>query len=84
MAHKGSGKTHHVVHNPDGGWDVKRGGSERASDHFETKREAIDYGRGVSRNQSTELKIHNQDGRATATAETRTLRVAKTLVQAKE
>ncbi|MBN9077931.1 MAG: DUF2188 domain-containing protein [Rhizobiales bacterium] len=63
MAHKGPGKTHHVVHNPDGGWDVKRGGNERASGHFETKREAIDYGRGVSRNQSTELKIHNQDGK---------------------
>ena len=63
MAHKGSGETHHVVHNSDGGWDVKRGGGDRASGHFETKREAIDYGRIVSRNQSTELKIHNLNGR---------------------
>lgn len=63
MAHKGPGKTHHVVPNPKGGWDVKRGGGERASGHFGTKREAVDHGRGVSRNQSTELKIHNRDGR---------------------
>ncbi|RWE14293.1 MAG: DUF2188 domain-containing protein [Mesorhizobium sp.] len=63
MASKGSGKTHHIVHNLNGGWDVKRGGGERSSGHFDTKREAIDYGRGVSRNQSTELKIHNLDGR---------------------
>lgn len=63
MAGKGTGKTHHVVHNPNGGWDVKRGGAERSSGHFDTKREGIDYGRSVSRSQSTELKIHNLDGR---------------------
>jgi hypothetical protein len=64
MAGKKSGpETHHVVPNPTGGWDVKRGGAERASGHFETKREAIDQGRQVSRNQGTELRIHNRDGR---------------------
>ena len=55
--------THHVIHNPNGGWDVKRGGSERASAHCETKQEAITEGREVSRNQGTELRIHNLDGR---------------------
>jgi hypothetical protein len=55
-------KTHHVVPNPDGGWDVKRGGARRASSHHETKREAIDSGRTVSRSQQTELRIHNKDG----------------------
>lgn len=59
--HRGP-ETHHVVPNPDGGWDVKRGGGERASGHFDTKKEAIDYGREVSRNQGTELRIHNLDG----------------------
>lgn len=44
-------KTHHIVPNPNGGWDVKRGGAERASSHHETKREAIESGRTVSRNQ---------------------------------
>lgn len=55
-------KTHHVVPNPDGGWDVKRGGSQRASSHHDTKQEAVDKGRAVSRNQETELRIHNRDG----------------------
>ena len=55
--------THHVVPNPDGGWDVKRGGGERASRHFDNKQPAIDYAREVSRNASTELKIHNRDGK---------------------
>ena len=55
--------THHVVPSSNGGWDVKRGGSQRASGHFDTKKEAVDFGRQVSRNQQTELRIHNQDGR---------------------
>ena len=55
--------THHVVPNPEGGWDVKRGGGEKASRHFETKQEAIEGGREISRNQGTELIIHNRDGR---------------------
>ncbi len=56
-------KTHHVVPNPDGGWDVKRGGGQRASSHHDTKRDAIDQAREVSRNQETELRIHNKNGR---------------------
>ena len=55
-------KTHHVVPNPAGGWDVKRGGAERASGHFDKKQDAIDAAREISRNQGTELKIHNKDG----------------------
>lgn len=56
-------KTHHVVPNPKGGWDVKRGGAERASSHHDTKEAAIDRGREISRNQQTEFRIHNKDGR---------------------
>lgn len=56
-------ETHHVVPNPVGGWDVKRGGSERASSHHDTKGEAVDQGREISRNQGTELRIHNLNGR---------------------
>jgi hypothetical protein len=56
-------KTHHVVPNPEGGWDVKRGGAERASGHFDKKQDAVDAAREISRNQGTELKIHNKDGK---------------------
>ncbi len=55
--------THHVVHNAKGGWDVKRGGALRASGHYDTKQQAIDAGRRISRNQKTELVFHGLDGR---------------------
>lgn len=55
-------KTHHVVHNPSGGWDVKKGGADRASAHRETKAEAERIGRQISQNQSTEFVIHGLDG----------------------
>lgn len=55
--------THHVVHNPDGGWDVKRGGGERASGHYDTKQKAIDAGREISIHQGTEFLIHGMDGK---------------------
>lgn len=56
-------KTHHVVPGSKGGWDVKRGGAGRASSHHDTKRDAVASAREVSRNQGTELRIHNKDGR---------------------
>lgn len=56
-------KSHHVVPNPAGGWDVKRGGGERSSGNFDTKAEAVGRAREISRNQGTELRIHNLDGR---------------------
>jgi hypothetical protein len=56
-------KSHHVVPNPDGGWDVKREGADRASKHFDRKEDAVDWSRDVSRNQETEFRIHNLDGK---------------------
>lgn len=56
-------KSQYIVPNPDGGWDVKKGGAERASKHFETKQEAINTGREISQNQGTELVIHGKDGK---------------------
>lgn len=54
---------HHVVTNKNGGWDVKRNGSQRVSVHTETKKEAVDIARRISQNQKTELVIHTKDGR---------------------
>jgi len=56
-------KTHHVVHNPEGGWNVKKGGAARASKHFDRKQDAVDAGRETSINQGTEFLIHGKDGR---------------------
>jgi hypothetical protein len=56
-------ESHHVVPNAEGGWDIKRGGGERSSGHFDTKQPAVDRAREISRNQGSELVIHNRDGR---------------------
>ena len=56
-------KTHHVVPNPNGGWDVKKGGSEKASNHFNKKSDAVEKGREISQNQGSEFYIHGKDGK---------------------
>ena len=55
-------KQHHVVHNPKGGWDVKKENAERASVHTNTKQEAVHKGREISKNQGSEFFIHGKDG----------------------
>lgn len=55
--------THVVPNSGKGGWDIKRSGNSRSSGHFETKKEAIDRAREISRNAGDELVIHNRDGR---------------------
>ncbi|MGJ3523755.1 DUF2188 domain-containing protein [Nitratidesulfovibrio sp. D1] len=47
---------------PDGGWQVKRDGNERASHRTNTQAEAIGIAREISRNQETELQIHRRNG----------------------
>lgn len=55
------GKNQHVVpHN--GEWAVRGEGNEKVTRIFDTQREAIDYGRGVARNQGSELVIHRPNG----------------------
>lgn len=56
-------KTHHVVPSPNGGWNVKKGGAEKASKHFDKKEQAVSYGRQISKKQESELVIHGKDGR---------------------
>ncbi|SEH72366.1 conserved hypothetical protein [Bathymodiolus azoricus thioautotrophic gill symbiont] len=57
-------KSTHVVPNKDkGGWDIKQSGGQRSSGHFDTKQNAVDRARDISRNQDSELVIHNKDGK---------------------
>lgn len=40
----------HIVSNPNrGGWDAKRPNADRASKHFDTKKEAMEWGRDLAR-----------------------------------
>jgi hypothetical protein len=55
--------TQHVVPSPKGGWNVKKGGAEKATKNFPTKDKAVDYAKGVAKNQDAELVIHGKDGK---------------------
>lgn len=57
-----SKNSQHVVPHPDGGWSVKKGGATRATKRFETYKEAVSYGRKVSKAQGSELYVHGRDG----------------------
>ena len=46
-----------------GGWNVIRAGAKRATRSFATQKEAIEYGRSISKSHATELVIHDENGR---------------------
>ena len=52
----------HVTPHPQGGWQVKREGADRATVRTNTQHEAIDIARSISRSQGTELFIHGRNG----------------------
>jgi len=57
-------KAVHIVPNStQGGWNVKREGTERTSVRTETKAEAVKLGRVISQRSGNELVIHGKDGK---------------------
>ncbi|MDX5516901.1 DUF2188 domain-containing protein [Stenotrophomonas sp. RG-453] len=54
-------KNQHVVPHSDG-WAVRGAGNQRATSVHQTQQEAIDAGRGIARNQQSELVIHRPNG----------------------
>ncbi|MEG9672594.1 DUF2188 domain-containing protein [Serratia bockelmannii] len=55
------GKNQHVVpHN--GQWAVRGEGNQRVTSVHPTQQQAIDAGRGIARNQESELVIHRPNG----------------------
>lgn len=57
------GTNQHVTPHPDGGWQVKGEGNTKATKITETKAEAVDIARNISRNQGSELIIHDKHGK---------------------
>ena len=54
----------HVVSNPKrGGWDAKKPHSVRASRHFETKTDAMEWSRELAKKEKLELIPHGKDGK---------------------
>ena len=62
MSTKGR-KEVHVVPDPNGGWNVKKKGAERASGHFDTKEEAVNRGREISKKSGSEFIVHGKNGK---------------------
>lgn len=55
---------YNVVNNPNGGWDAKRDGADRASSHADTQRQAeIDAKRFAGNSGGGEVRIHGLDGK---------------------
>lgn len=52
----------HVIPNPHGGWAVKKGDASRASRTFDTKEDAIAWGKRASKDEAAEIVIHRPDG----------------------
>lgn len=52
---------HIVPNNSQGGWNVKKSDTQRASVHTETKVDAIKMGRIISQRTGSELIIHGKD-----------------------
>lgn len=52
----------HVIPHPNGGWAVKKANSRRASKNFDTKADAIIWGKKVSKSDSAEFVVHDWDG----------------------
>lgn len=57
------GKNQHITHNPNGGWNVLGAKNSKPTKIFQTKQEAINYGRIIAINQGSELVIHGMNGK---------------------
>lgn len=57
------GKNQHVTPHPNGGWQVKSAGGQRATVRTDIQAEAIEIARKIARNQESELVIHGRNGR---------------------
>lgn len=57
------GKNQHVTKHPEGGWQVKGAGNEKATKITTTQKQAIDEAIKIAKNQQSEVVIHGTDGK---------------------
>ena len=58
-----AGAAYFVSPHPDGGWQVKKAGAQRALKRFKTKKEAEEYAKTVAANQGTHVVRQKKDGK---------------------
>jgi len=64
MSKRGKGNDDYWVKpKAEGGWSVQREGTSRAAGNFSTQKEAIDRGKELATNASSELIVQNKQGR---------------------
>jgi len=56
----------HVTPHKEGGWQVIKGGSKRATKITNTQKEAIKIATQIAKNEKTDTKIHGRDGKIRA------------------
>lgn len=56
-------RNYHVAKRPDGKWQVKFAGGEKAIKLFGTQAEAIAYAKKLAANQDGSISIHKKDGK---------------------
>lgn len=60
---KEAARNYHVAKRPDGKWQVKFAGGEKAIKLFSTQAEAIEYAKKLANNQDGSISIHKKDGK---------------------
>ena len=60
---KAAARNYHVAKRPDGKWQVKFAGGEKAIKLFSTQAEAIEYAKKLAENQDGSISIHKKDGK---------------------
>ena len=55
-------RTYHLVKRPDGKWEVKYAGGQKAIKLFNTQKEALEYSKKMAENQDGKVLVHNSKG----------------------
>ena len=55
-------RVYHVVKRPDGKWEVKFAGGDKAIKLFKTQAEAVAYTKEMAKNQDGKMLVHNSKG----------------------
>lgn len=54
---------HHVLPDPGNGWQITRSDTDEPYGHFNTKEEAIEIAKQLSKEEQSQLVIHDESGR---------------------
>ena len=55
-------RTYHLVKRPDGKWEVRFAGGQKAIKLFDTQKEALEYSKKMAENQDGKVLVHNSKG----------------------